>query len=661
MRFAQIFLAILLAVQAQSADDSSSNNTPFMKKLGRSLLDQLRRKRQSPAGPSGSIPGAQCARDCTNAAPRTCYYEWHVERYTTLGPACRNCSRGVQSDCWSPQCILANGHQRGILAINRQGHGPEINVCEGDTIVVKVINDMPDEATSIHWHGIRQKTSPWMDGVVGVTQCAIPPYTEFTYNFKASKAGTYFWHSHVGAQKLEVGMEGPLIIRSEKRRNVNGYLYDVDEPRSVVFIQDWTNLPANQYIPGIHNESFEQLPDAVLINGLGRYSFNSSNMRIPLANFTVERGKRYRYRLIGASCMTCSYRFSISGHNLTAISADGGNEFKPEAVKSIIVNSAERFDFVINANQTPGTYLISVRAVESYCRNLTQFALLHYRGSGNLNVFAPINPPAPEPPGVILNPPNSTCDDSKTTQTRNEICLDMLSGVENAPSIRGTNAPYYQSVIPLGDYLFALNDLFAPGTYQRYEEPTFDRLVVYTAQNISNTFPPSPLLTQYYDNPEEEFCSEECYSSNIRKSCQCTNVEYFPSNAILDLIIVDTEPRADSFTHPMHLHGFDFWVLDIGLLNQSLSLERRISQLQTTAARDGFDLRQAVMKDTISVTSGGHAVVRVYTDNPGYWLFHCHFVFHLENGMSLIYQIGDDSEMLKPSRNFPRCGNYYGN
>ena len=37
----------------------------------------------------------------------------------------------------------------------------------GDTIQVTVHNDItgPEEGSALHWHGILQKTSQWMDGV----------------------------------------------------------------------------------------------------------------------------------------------------------------------------------------------------------------------------------------------------------------------------------------------------------------------------------------------------------------------------------------------------------------------------------------------------------------------------------------------------------------
>jgi len=50
-----------------------------------------------------------------------------------------------------------------------------MQVCEGDTIVVDVKNFLFGEGTAIHWHGIHQKKTPWMDGVPGATQCPIPP------------------------------------------------------------------------------------------------------------------------------------------------------------------------------------------------------------------------------------------------------------------------------------------------------------------------------------------------------------------------------------------------------------------------------------------------------------------------------------------------------
>ena len=42
----------------------------------------------------------------------------------------------------------------------------------------------------------------------------------------------------------------------------------------------------------------------------------------------------------------------------------------------------------------------------------------------------------------------------------------------------------------------------------------------------------------------------------------------------------------------------------------------------------------------------------------GYWLFHCHFLYHHATGMSMVMQVGDPEDIPPVPRNFPRCGDY---
>ena len=72
-------------------------------------------------------------------------------------------------------------------------------MCYGDQVIVNVMNLLRSErVTSIHWHGILQKGTPYMDGVGMVTQYPIMPHTSFQYKFYADNAGTHMWHSHSG-------------------------------------------------------------------------------------------------------------------------------------------------------------------------------------------------------------------------------------------------------------------------------------------------------------------------------------------------------------------------------------------------------------------------------------------------------------------------------
>lgn len=120
--------------------------------------------------------------------------------------------------------IAPDGFQKDVLLINNQFPGPLIEANWGDTIQVKVCNNItaPEEGTAIHWHGFLQSLTPWEDGVPSVSQCPIAPGKCFTYNVKATLYGSTWYHAHYSAQ-YSGGLFGPLVVYGPKHAN-----YDVD-------------------------------------------------------------------------------------------------------------------------------------------------------------------------------------------------------------------------------------------------------------------------------------------------------------------------------------------------------------------------------------------------------------------------------------------------
>jgi hypothetical protein len=53
----------------------------------------------------------------------------------------------------SPDCV-----EKLIISINGQYPGPLVRATVGDTVVVNVVNQIPSEGITIHWHGILQVT-----------------------------------------------------------------------------------------------------------------------------------------------------------------------------------------------------------------------------------------------------------------------------------------------------------------------------------------------------------------------------------------------------------------------------------------------------------------------------------------------------------------------
>lgn len=79
----------------------------------------------------------------------------------------------------------------------------------------------------------------------------------------------------------------------------------------------------------------------------------------------------------------------------------------------------------------------------------------------------------------------------------------------------------------------------------------------------------------------------------------------------------------DGATHPFHLHGHHFQVLD-----------RPRSGTGPWPGRDVNYASTPPMRDTVTVMANSFAVLRFKATNPGVWLFHCHIEWHVEMGLT---------------------------
>ena len=93
-----------------------------------------------------------------------------------------------------------DGRQR-VRAVTVDGGvpGPELRLREGELFRVQLENDLPDQPTSIHWHGLLVPAA--MDGVPDLSMTPVPPQQIFLYEYPIRQSGTYWYHSHVGLQE----------------------------------------------------------------------------------------------------------------------------------------------------------------------------------------------------------------------------------------------------------------------------------------------------------------------------------------------------------------------------------------------------------------------------------------------------------------------------
>ncbi|XP_018803993.1 PREDICTED: laccase-5 isoform X2 [Bactrocera latifrons] len=606
--------------------------------------------------PTLSAPD-ECARACREGEPpRICYYHFTMEFYTVLGAACQVCTPNATNTVWSHcQCVLADGVERGILTVNRMIPGPSIQVCENDKVVIDVENHMEGMETTIHWHGIWQRGSQYYDGVPFVTQCPIQQGNTFRYQWTGN-AGTHFWHSHHGLQKFD-GIYGSIVVRQPPSRDPNSHMYDFDLTTHIMLISDWLHEDAAERYPGRLAVNTGQDPESVLINGKGQFRDPNTGFmtNTPLEIFTITPGRRYRFRMINAFASVCPAQVTIEGHTMTVISTDG-EPVQPVDVNTIISFSGERYDFIINANQPVGAYWIQVRGLgECGIRRTQQLGILRYARGPYQPASAPPTYDVGIPQGVVMNPLDAICN-----RKRNDaVCVSNLKNAKAVDKGVLVERPDVKIFLPFRFFVYDVKNLFIANTYNRYlVAPSGDHLTS-LIDEISYISPPSPILSQLSDVPPELFCNGDNRPVNCDNNCQCVHKVDIPLGAVVEVVLVD-EVQQTNLSHPFHLHGSPFYVVGLGR-----SPDKAIKKINLKHALDldrlGMlerDFTKPTLKDTIAVPNNGYTVLRFRANNPGVWLFHCHFLFHVAIGMNLVFHIGTQEDLPPVPPNFPRCGDH---
>ncbi|KAL0106109.1 hypothetical protein PUN28_016084 [Cardiocondyla obscurior] len=593
-----------------------------------------------------------CRRTCkNNEVPLDCYYTFKLEYYNSMSKACYNCPFNT-TDCFRSHCIPADGIKRSLMVVNRQMPGPPIEVCQGDRIIVDMVNLLHAESTTMHWHGQHHVRTPYMDGVPYVSQCPIQPEATFRYNYIATEAGTHFWHSHTGFQRGD-GVFGPLIVRVPPKIDWHKDLYDYDE--NTIVIADWIHeLGLNKFLAHYHSDGDNKAPN-LLINGLGRFTIKNGNetqTAMPVTTFVVKPSFRYRFRVINAEFLNCPIEISVDNHTLYVVSSDG-RDLEPVQAESLVTYAGERFDFILEMNQPVDNYWMRFRGLmdcDERFLSAYQVAILRYEG-------------APEQEPLLEVSYNRTRNDSyglqvnalnEGTESNNSISMPLLNATDDDdPS--NTQEPEYQFYISFDFYAKDHPHFHRKNLYGFHQVKKSEQVLTPQFNHISMKLPPFPLLPQRHLITPNQFCNSSTVKKCESEFCACTHVLQVKRKSVVELVLIDEGVPFEA-NHPFHLHGYQFRVVAMKKLGDNTTVDE-VKELD----RQGLihrKLKRAPLKDTVTVPDGGYTIVRFYADNPGYWLFHCHIEFHADIGMSLIFKVGEDDEIPPVPTNFPTCGDF---
>ncbi|KAM3443595.1 hypothetical protein MY4824_000481 [Beauveria thailandica] len=238
---------------------------------------------------------------------------------------------------------------RTAIGINGQWPIPRIDANVGDTVIIHVHNQLGNQSTSLHFHGLVMNGTAHMDGPSQVTQCPIPPGGSFTYNFTINQPGTYWYHSHTHSQYPD-GLRGPLIIHDPE--SPYGGQYDEE---IVLTLSDWYHDQMAHLIPQFMSKGnptgAEPVPQAALMN-------DTQNLHV-----LVKPKTTYLLRLINIGAFAGQY-FWIQGHVMTVVEVDGVYT-KPYETHMIYLSAAQRYSVLVTTKDSTDSNFAIVGSMDT--------------------------------------------------------------------------------------------------------------------------------------------------------------------------------------------------------------------------------------------------------------------------------------------------------
>jgi len=212
--------------------------------------------------------------------------------------------------------------------------GPELRIKVGDKLNIHFQNKLT-VPTTIHWHGVKVPNA--MDGVAGLTQPAVEPDETFSYKFKVSEPGTYWYHAHtMGWEQVARGLYGALIVDGIKDFKVD---HDI-----TMMVDDWRLDKDGQIdeasMGSLHDWAHRgRLGNWLTVNGKSQYKRS------------VKFNSRIRLRLINAANARI-LKLELTGGVGLQVSLDG-NPSNFASVSKFEIAPAQRIDLIVDVGTKP--------------------------------------------------------------------------------------------------------------------------------------------------------------------------------------------------------------------------------------------------------------------------------------------------------------------
>nr|QFR37240.1 laccase [Cyberlindnera americana] len=563
-----------------------------------------------------------------------------------------------------------DGNYRETFLINGQMPGPMITGNQGDWVVINVHNYLT-VPTTIHFHGIHNKKTPFSDGAAGITQWPILSGDSYQYVFELDQYGMYWYHSHYRGYSND-GIIGPIyIVPGEDVERPYSEIVSSDE---VALLEELEKSPQTLMFSDWFKDTYDSVASKMFSFGMDPTCIrtmltNGKGRHICMDSEVVENESTTKTTKLQSMAGTTSTNIDKYGcldletlNGFTSIDYDKSLLYFP-GYNTECVNATTDYEIIYTNDQNyimlnllnAGGEFSKMLSIDDH--NITAIAV-----DGNFiqpmtgqQLYLPIG----QRVTAIVETDSSKHDDVTNPFAIRTACNDMPQIIEgiaylqygyvnstNATGIQNVTYPEANGVQFQNRGADLLSDdytLINPGLSSPYntslKPPTgpadhtiylyLNRLGATTFSIINNVTMSAgmeldePALFVQKDHPYLNLTEE------ISETLIDVGIEY---GDVVD-IIFQNSALAD---HPMHLHGHSFWSL---VHNDSIvtfpysSVEEAIND----GAEDMFDFETAPYVDGVAVITGGYNVIRLVADNPGVWMIHCHIQTHISAGMSAAF------------------------
>jgi len=222
-------------------------------------------------------------------------------------------------------------------------YNPSLVAKKGDTVRIKMVNELPVEPTILHWHGL---DADWTQ--TGEPFYQANPGGSYDYEFPIlNRAGTYWYHSHAHmftAPQVYYGLAGFFIVSDDEERAFAEHLdLKLGETDIPLVIQEKRFSGDGQidYQPTMRDAMMGYLGGEILINDTPRPYLDVSS-------------RLYRLRLLNGTnarplCLAFTKDGSPIGFHL--VGTDGGLLSAPQRMDRIMLACGERAEVLVDLRE----------------------------------------------------------------------------------------------------------------------------------------------------------------------------------------------------------------------------------------------------------------------------------------------------------------------